>query len=47
MNHLIALTITFSAFSSGLYGIYKFLRAKWVCYDINPIQYRLSKKNKI
>lgn len=47
MNHLTALALTFSAFGSGLYGIYRIVRAKYVSYDINPIQYRLNKKVKI
>jgi len=47
MNHLTALALVFSAFGSGLFGIYKFVRAKYVSYDINPIQYRLNKKVKI
>jgi hypothetical protein len=47
MNHLTAWAITITAFSSGLYSIYKFVRAKYVSYDLNPIQYRLNKKVKI
>jgi len=47
MNHLTALALVFSAFGSGLFGIYKFVRAKYVSYDLNPIQYRLNKKVKI
>ena len=47
MNHLIALAITFSAFGSGLYGIYKFIRAKYVSYDTKPIHYLLNKSTKI
>ena len=47
MNHLTALAITFSAFGSGLYGIYKFIRAKYVSYDTKPIHYLLNKPTKI
>ena len=48
MNHLIAWAITITAFSSGLYGIYKVIRAKYYCtYDIKPIHYWLNKKQKI
>lgn len=48
MNHLTAVAITFSAFGSGLYAIYKYIRAKYYFkYDLNPIQYRLNKKVKI
>ena len=47
MNHLTALVITLSAFSSGLYVIYKFIRAKYVSYDTRPIHYWLDKPTKI
>ena len=47
MNHLTALAITITAFSSGLYGIYKFIRAKYVSYDTKPIHYWLNKPTKI
>jgi len=47
MNHLTALALVFSAFGSGLYGIYRLIRAKYVSYDLNPIQYRLNKQSKI
>ena len=47
MNHLIALVITITAFSSGLYGIYKFVRAKYVSYDTTPIRYWSNRKQKI
>jgi hypothetical protein len=47
MNHLTALAVTLSAFGSGLYGIYKFIRAKYVSYDTKPIHYLLNKPNKI
>jgi hypothetical protein len=47
MNHLTALVITFSAFGSGLYGIYKFIRAKYVSYNTKPIHYLLNKPTKI
>lgn len=47
MNHLTALALTFSAFGSGLYVIYKYIRAKYVTYDTTPIRYLLNKKQKI
>lgn len=48
MNHLTAWAITITAFSSGLYGIYKFIRAKYLfTYDVKPIHYWLNKKTKI
>ena len=47
MNHLIAWLILVTAFSSGIYGIYKFVRAKYVSYDTTPIRYWLNKKQKI
>ena len=48
MNHLTALTITLLAFSSGLYGIYKFIIAKYYfTYDLKPIHYWSNKKQKI
>ena len=47
MNHLTALAITFSAFGSGLYVIYKFIRSKYVSYDTRPIHYWLNKPTKI
>ena len=47
MNHLTAWAITITAFSSGLYTIYKFIRAKYVSYDTTPIHYWLNKKQKI
>ena len=47
MNHLTALVITITAFSSGLYVIYKFIRAKYVSYDTRPIHYWLDKPTKI
>lgn len=47
MNHLTAWAITITAFSSGLYGIYKVIRAKYVSYDTTPIHYWLNKKQKI
>lgn len=47
MNHITALVITITAFSSGLYGIYKFVRAKYVSYDTTPIHYWSNKKQKI
>ena len=47
MNHITALIITFSAFASGLFGIYKFARSKMVSYDTTPIHYWLNKPTKI
>lgn len=47
MNHLTALALTFSAFGSGLYAIYKFIRVKYVSYDTKPIHYLLNKPTKI
>jgi len=48
MNHLTAWAITITAFSSGLYSIYKYILAKYYfTYDAKPIQYRLNKKVKI
>ena len=47
MNHLTALVITFSAFGSGLFVIYKFFRAKYVSYDITPIHYWSNKKQRV
>jgi len=47
MNHLIAWIIFVTAFSSGLYPIYRFLRAKYVSYDTTPIRYWLNKPTKI
>ena len=47
MNHITAWAITITAFSSGLYSIYKFIRAKYVSYDTTPIHYWLNKKQKI
>jgi len=48
MNHLTAWAITISAFSSGLYGIYKYILAKYYfTYDVKPIHYLLNKKTKI
>ena len=47
MNHLTAWVITITAFSSGLFGIYKFIRAKYISYDTTPIRYWLNKKQKI
>jgi len=47
MNHLTAWAVTITAFSSGLYGIYKIIRAKYVSYDTNPIHYWSNRKQKI
>ena len=47
MNHLTAWAILVTAFSSGLYPIYKFIRAKYVSYDTTPIHYWSNRKQKI
>ena len=47
MNHLTAWAITITAFSSGLYSIYKIIRAKYVTYDTNPIHYWSNRKQKV
>lgn len=47
MNHLTALAITFLAFSSGLFVIYKFIRAKYVSYDTTPIHYWSNRKQRV
>jgi hypothetical protein len=47
MNHLTAWAILVTAFSSGLYPIYRFLRSKYVSYDTTPIHYWSNKKQKI
>jgi hypothetical protein len=47
MNHLTALIVTLSAFSSGLFVIYKFVRAKYVSYDITPIHYWSNRKQRV
>ena len=47
MNHLTAWAITITAFSSVLYSIYKYIRAKYVCYDTTPIHYWSNRKQKI
>ena len=47
MNHLTAWAITITAFSSGLYSIYKYIRAKYVSYDTTPIHYWSNRKQKI
>jgi len=48
MNHLSAWAITITAFSSGLYGIYKYILGKYYfTYDLKPIHYWLNKKTKI
>jgi len=47
MNHLTALAITFSAFGSVLYSIYRLVRAKYVSYDTTPIHYWSNKKQKV
>jgi membrane protein YqaA with SNARE-associated domain len=48
MNHLTAWAITITAFSSGLYGIYKYILAKYYfTYDVKPIHYWSNRKQKI
>jgi hypothetical protein len=47
MNHITALILTISAFASGLFVIYKFIRSKYVSYDTKPIHYWLDKPTKI
>ena len=47
MNHLTAWAITITAFSSGLYGIYKVIRSKYVSYDTNPIRYWSNRKQRV
>jgi len=48
MNHLIAWLLVITAFGSGLYGIYKFIIAKYYfTYDLKPIHYWLNKKQKV
>jgi len=47
MNHLTALAITITAFGSGLYGIYRVIRAKYVSYDTNPIHYWSNRKQRV
>jgi hypothetical protein len=47
MNHLTAWAITITAFSSGLYSIYKFIRAKYVSFDTTPIHYWSNRKQKV
>ena len=48
MNHLTAWLLVITAFGSGLYGIYKFIIAKYYfTYDPKPIHYWSNKKQKI
>jgi len=47
MNNLTAWAILVTAFGSGLYPIYKFIRAKYVSYDTTPIHYWSNRKQKI
>jgi len=47
MNHLTAWVILVTAFSSGLYPIYKFIRSKYVSYDTTPIRYWSNRKQKV
>lgn len=46
MNHFTAWIVTLTAFSSGLFGIYKFIRAKYVSYDTTPIHYWSNRKQR-
>jgi len=46
MNHLTAWAILITAFSSGLYPIYKFIRSKYVSYDTTPIHYWSNRKQR-
>jgi len=47
MNHIIALILTISAFASGLFVIYKFIRTKYVSYDTKPIHYWSNRKQRV
>jgi hypothetical protein len=48
MNHLTALAITITAFGSGLYGIYKYILAKYYFnYDLEPIHYWSNRKQRV
>jgi len=48
MNHLTAWAITITAFSSGLYSIYKYILGKYYfTYDVKPIHYLSNRKQKI
>ena len=48
MNHLTAWAITITAFSSGLYGIYKYILAKYYfTYDSKPIHYWSNRKQRV
>ena len=47
MNHITALILTISAFGSGLFVVYKFVRSKMVSYDTTPIHYWLDRPTKI
>ena len=48
MNHLTALAITITAFGSGLYGIYKYILAKYYfTYDSKPIHYWSNRKQRV
>ena len=44
---MIALIVVLSAFSSGLFVIYKFFRVKYVSYDITPIHYWSNRKQRV
>ena len=48
MNHITALAITITAFGSGLYGIYKYILAKYYFnYDLEPIHYWSNRKQRV
>jgi hypothetical protein len=48
MNHITALIVTLSAFASGLYGIYKYILAKYYFnYDLEPIHYWSNRKQRV
>ena len=48
MNHLTAWAITITAFSSGLYGICKYILGKYYfSYDLKPIHYWSNRKQKV
>jgi membrane protein YqaA with SNARE-associated domain len=48
MNHLTAWAITITAFSSGLYGIYKYILGKYYfTYDVKPIHYWSNRKQRV
>ena len=48
MNHLTGWAITITAFSSGLYVIYKYILAKYYfTYDLKPIHYWSNRKQRV